>query len=255
MNKGFMATNLPQSRNRNLPPPPEEPADVRRRVMSPLPGPEPKEEKKAGVVRHLVAMLIVGGLVLGGILFYQRALEKDTVRQESLLQSLRRVGEQVWDSRGVLDLPAATETRRKELADLPRIFLAAHAAAQKAGIAPRIMAIEGDPPPGNNLTASHQINFYFDDRPLIVLRVQFDAKSESLSFIGVHNRIVPSREVLIEEGKAAELEKPVLPGDSVPSPPAEPPASAPVPPAPAPLAEPDAAPPVEKVSEAPANPR
>jgi hypothetical protein len=245
-------SNLPQSRNRNLPPP-AEPADVRRRVMTPLAGPEEPGERKTSLLRHVVAMLVVGGLVFGGIRVYQRALETNTGRYESILNSLQAMGSQVWEARGFLNLPADTDERRKDRDDLPRIFLAAQAGTQKARVAPRILAIEGDPPPGNGF-ATHQINYYFGDTLGIVLRVRYDDKAESFSFIGVHNRFVPSRMELEQEGKAPE---PTLTPAAVP--PGLPPAPASPgeqpPGIPAPPLAPDSPPPAEKVSEPPAIPR
>jgi hypothetical protein len=245
-------SNLPQSRNRNLPPP-AEPADVRRRVMTPLAGPEEPVERRTGLLRHLVAMLVVGGLVFGGIRIYQRALETDTGRYESILNSLQAKGSQVWASRGFLDMPADTEERRKDRDDLPRIFLAAQASAQKARISPRILAIEADPLFSGGI-ATHQINYYLGEDLRIVLSVRYDGETESFSFIGVHNRFVPSRRELEQEGKAPEpvlAPSPVLPGlPPSPTPPVESPPGGrePSPPSESPPTE-------EKVSEPPAIPR
>jgi hypothetical protein len=245
-------SNLPQSRNRNLPPP-AEPADVRRRVMTPLAGPEEPGERKTSLLRHVVAMLVVGGLVFGGIRLYQRALETNTGRYESILNSLQATGKQVWASRGFLDLPADTEERRKDRDDLPRIFLAAQAGAQKARVAPRILAIEADPLFSGGI-ATHQVNYYFGDELRIMLTVRYNGETESFSFIGVHNRFVPSRKELEQEGKAPA---PVLTPPAVP--PGLPPAAASPgeqpPGIPAPPLAPDSPPPAEKVSEPPAIPR
>jgi len=238
-----MATNLPQSRNRNLPQPPAEPAELRRRVMTPLPGPQQEPGRLSGLLRSLAAMLAVCGLLFAGIWIYLRGSDTDSKQQEALFNSLQAIGAEVWESRGLAAPHAETEERRKDREDLPRIFTAAQAGFQKSRAAPRIVPIEGDPPPGNG-NASHQINYYFGDMLGIVLRVRYDDKSDSFSFIGVHNRIVPARSELRADAAAPEPSPVPPPEGNLPAP-----SSTDIPPA-----APVLAPPVEKVSEPPANP-
>ena len=228
----FMATPLPQSRNPNLPQPPPAAAEVHRHLKPPPDAPE-EPGRGATALRSFIAMLVVGGLIATGIWFYLRGSDENMKQRELIFADLTAIGAGVWDSRGFVAPPAEGEERNKDLADLPRIFTAARTGAEKNNIKPRIVPVEGDPPPGNG-NASHQINFFFGDNLGIILRVRYDDKSETFSFIGVHNRIVPSRQVMEEDAARSGTPAPV---ETAPA-----------------SALPAAAPPAEKVSEPPANP-
>ena len=248
----LMSTNLPSSRNRDLPPPP---AAARSHPAAPqhpgdsaggppglklaLPAVEPDNTGRGpSVIRSVLAMLVVGALLFAGIFFYIRGADKDVKRQEQVSAVLLTLGKRIWELRGFTDLPAATEERQKDLQDMPRIFAAAHAAALNGVGLSGIVPVEGDPPPGRG-NATHQIQFFFGDVVRINIRVYYDAADGSIQFIGVHNRFVPSRDVLEED---AERLRKSAPATLTPAP-------APIPPVPA------SAPPAEKVSEAPAIPR
>lgn len=242
-----MSTNLPSSRNRNLPPPP---TAARRQTAAPqnpvdsaggpsglklaLPVVEPDNTVRgASVMRSVVAMLVVGALLFAGIFFYIRSADKDVKRQEQVSTVLLTLGKRIWEMRGFVDLPAATEERQKDIQDMPRIFAAAHAAALKGAGLPRIVPIEGDTSTGRG-NATHQIQFFFEDVVKIIIRVYYDAADGSIQFIGIHNRFVPSRVVLEED--AEKLRKSAPATLTTPAPAAS-------------------APPAEKVSEPPAIPR
>jgi hypothetical protein len=154
-------------------------------------------------------------------------------KREAILAQLQTLGADLWNSSGLSGAMMVEEgDARKDLADLPRVIGGVRTAAKQ--LSPRIQPVEGDPPPGRG-NATHQIQYIFNNSPVLLIRLSYDAKTGGWTFIGVYNRIVPSREVLEEETRAATEAKEAAP----PAAPASPPAA----PAPAP----------EKVSEPPGN--
>ena len=224
-----MKTNLPETRNRNLPPPPVAAVlGETRRSMMPPPPEEPR--RGANAVRSFVGMVLIGGLLFGGIFFYIRGSQADMKLREQIFSQLESTGAEIWESSGMMaSLHAETEEAKADLADLPRIVSAIKVLADKSKMKPRVLVLEGDLTPGL-ASATHQIQFLFDDYPKLVIRVRRDRESGVFSFVGVANRLVPSRQVLQDEA-AKETPAP---------PPAETPPAAP-PPAP------------EKVSPLPGN--
>jgi len=207
-----MKTSLPESRNRNLPPPPAEGAPVRRR-MPPGPPPEPREGPSA--LRSLIVLIIIVGLFGSGIYFYIRSARNDAKVQEQLAITLTSLGHAIWVSGMSLDLATTTEDEAKDLADLPRIIAEIKIAAGK--LTPRVKVIEGDPPPGKG-NATHQIMYSFNDRPLLIIRVRCFPDSGRVEFLGEVNRVVPSRREYESQSKSTE-DTPA-PAATIPAPPA-----------------------------------
>ena len=187
---------------------------------------EPDEPDEPGrgssPLRAFLAMLIIGGLFATGIWFYLRGSESDLKLREQIFASLELIGSEIWSTGGSMSLGVDPEDgeARLDLEDLPRIIAALRGASK--GVPPKIQSLEGDPPPGNE-RASHQILFSYNTHVQLVIRVRYDDKTGIFTFIGVANRIVPSRKVLLESQPPAP---PPVPGEQL----------------------------EEKVSESPANP-
>ncbi len=227
----LMKTNLPESRNRNLPGPPAHavPVESRRRIFLP----EPQEEPRRGTsaLRSFVVMLIIGGLFGTGIWYYLRAAQTEARANEQLFASLTTIGSEIWETTSSSALTTDSEDARKDLEDLPRVMSTIRAWAKARGITPRIMPLEGDPPPGRG-TATHQIQFFFSDTPMLVIRVAIRGDG-NIYFLGEVNRVTKSRKEFYESLKP-ETTAPTNLSDLLP--------------APAPPSE-------EKVSEPPAKPQ
>src|SRR6188474_2559056 len=134
-----MKTNLPESRNRNLPPPPPAAVDVRLRQPA-APPVEPRRGPTA--LRSFFAMLLVVGLLAAGIWFYIRGAESDVKMREAIEARLKGVGAELWANSTSFSLSADTEEASEDLADLPRVILAVRTAARN--VLPDIRVIEGD---------------------------------------------------------------------------------------------------------------
>jgi hypothetical protein len=217
-----------------------------RPVMTPVQQAPDREEPRRGapVLRSFMAMLLVGGLMAAGIIFYIRGAREDAKKREQVTTTLESLGWRFWNFPSMTTLPTESEELRKDLADLPRIFNAAHLVAAKNGSPPRIVVIEGDPSGRGNGT--HQIQYFFRDTVGIILHVYYDLKNGEILFFGVHNYIVPARDLNEQE----------TPPDS--GTPSVIPPSAASPASPATASPPGGAsspPPAEKVSEPPANPQ
>ena len=230
-----MKTNLPESRNRNLPPPPAHAADVEtRRRMMPPPAPPPGDQGRGiSALRSFIVMLIIGGLFAGGIWYYLRGAESEAREGEQLSASLTAIGTEIWETTTSLTLTADSEETKKDFEDLPRVISSIRAWAKSRGLQPRIMPLEGDPPPGKG-NATHQIQYFFADKPLLIIRVACRELGGPIYFLGEANRLVKSRKDFYESISSPE---------SAPAPDSTPaPAAPPVPAA-------------DKVSEPPANPQ
>lgn len=227
----LMKTNLPESRNRNLPGPPAHavPVESRRRLLPPEPSEEPRRGPSA--LRSFVVMLVIGGLFGAGIWYYIRGAETEARANEQLFASLTMIGSEIWETTSSSALTTDSEDTQKDLEDLPRVMNAMRAWARARGLAPRIMPLEGDPPPGRG-NGTHQIQFFFADNPMLIIRVAIRGDG-TIYFLGETNRVTKSRKEFYESLKpeAAAPEK-----------------------APEPSTAPAAAP-EEKVSEPPAKPQ
>ena len=222
-----MKTNLPASRNRNLPPPPAAAAAVRP-PLTPAPPDEPRRGPSA--LRSFLAMIFVTGLLGCVLWFYMRGVQSDARVADQLTLTLEGVGRDIWATGKSFGLVTETEDQKKDLADLPRIVAALKLAAKK--VAPEIKIIEGDPPPGKGI-GTHQIAYLFNQRILFVVRVRYNTEDGVFRFLGEANRAVPSRKELEEKAAVKTKQKaPDSPETPHPTAPAE-----------------------EKVSEEPANPQ
>lgn len=248
-----MSTNLPKSRNRNLPPAPEQPAEVRRRpVMTPVQQAPDVPETGRGILRPLLAMLVIGGLLTAGIFFYIRGAESDNQKRENATNYLTGIGREIWTLKGAaMGLSTESEELKKDLEDMPRIFMK----AAESGPPGTIRVIEGDPPPGHN-NATHQIHYVFKNEVKLVVCILYAPDEGKLLFLGVHHRFdIPDRKSLKPADKPAPA-VPLTPGSLPETAPAPAPAMVPPAPLPPPAADTPPSPaPAEKVSEPPANPR
>jgi len=229
-----MRTNLPESRNRNLPPPPAHAASVesRRRMMPPAPPDEPN--RGASALRSFLAMLVIGGLLFAGIWFYLRGSESDLKVREQISRSLRVIGADIWETSSSALLTKDTEERQKDFEDLPRVINDVRAWTRARGMLPRIVPGEVDALSSRG-NATHEIQYFFGDRTLLIIRVRYHGETGNIGFIGVANGVnVPSRQELPQSSPPADTAQP-------------PPAAGPDP-SPAPATS------GEKVSEPPANP-
>ena len=229
-----MKTNLPETRNRNLPPPPAHAASVesRRRMMPPASPDEPN--RGASALRSFLAMLVIAGLLFAGIWFYLRGSESDLKVREQIFRSLRVIGAEIWETAGSALLTTDSGERQKDFEDLPRVISGVRAWTRARGMLPRIVPVEVDTLSSRG-NATHQIQYFFGDSTLLIIRVHYHGDTGNIGFIGVANGVnVASRQDLLESAPPADPAQP-------------PPAVAPAP-APAPVS------PAEKVSEPPANP-
>ena len=226
-----MKTNLPESRNRNLPGPPAHavPVESRRPILPP----EPPDEPGRGVsaLRSFVVMLVIGGLFGTGIWYYLRTAGTEARATEQLFASLTTLGTEIWETTSSSALTTDSEDAQKDLEDLPRVMSTLRAWAKARGMAPRIMPLEGDPPPGKG-NATHQIQFFFADSPMLTIRVAIRGDG-NIYFLGETNRVTKSRKDFYESLK---------PDAAAPTTPSETPAA-------------PATPSEEKVSEPPAKPQ
>ena len=227
-----MKTNLPESRNRNLPQPPAHAAPVEsRRRMMPPDSPTPDEPGRGtSALRSFVVMLIIGGLFAGGIWYYLRGAESEARVHEQLSASLAAIGTEIWETTTSLALTTDSEEAQKDFDDLPRVIGGIRAWAKSRGVLPRNMSLENDPQPGK-----HQIQYFFGDKPMLIIRVACRELGGPVYFLGEANdRLVKSRKEFYEALNPPE--------------PAASPDKAPAPEVPPPAAE-------DKVSEPPANPQ
>ena len=249
-----MATNLPKSRNRNLPPPPEQPAEVRRRpVMTPVQQAPEEPEPGRSILRPILAMLFFGGLLFTGIFFYIRGAETDEKKRENAIAYLTSLGRGIWQMKTASGVfTTESDVRQKDLDFLPQVFAKA---VEKGGNPTNIRIIEGDPPPGSN-SATHQIHYVFGDTVKIVLRVYYAPEEGKIIFVGSDNRFGVEREPASGDPANAAVPATALPLPNTPPLPAPAPSTPPpaIPPAPADT-PPSVSPSPEKVSEPPAIPR
>lgn len=234
-----MKANLPESRNRNLPPPPAAGAPLHSRPIMP-----PPEEPRRGptALRSFLVMLLIAGLLGSGIWFYIRGAESDVQVRNRLHAMLTAIGANLWEFGHSDALSADTEDTGKDLADLPRVITGVRNAVKNGH--PEIRVIEGDVQSGRG-TASHQILFVIEDRIRLIIRVWYERDTDRFKFIGETNPIVPSRRELEKKSRATTpgttglppIPGGPLPGIAPPVTPDTPPPALPTPPAAAPAAE------------------
>ena len=160
-----------------------------------------------------------------------RAAQTEARANEQLFASLTTIGSEIWETTSSAALTTDSEDAQKDLEDLPRVMSTIRAWAKARGMVPRIMPLEGDPPPGRG-NATHQIQFFFADTPMLVIRVAIRGDG-NVYFLGEVNRVTKSRKEFYESLKP-EATAPTTLSDPLP--------------APAPPSE-------EKVSEPPAKPQ
>ena len=204
-----MKTQLPVSRNRNLPRP-EAAAPVVPPQESTPAGPAAASPGMSGVerrrpawvppaelsplqrlVRGIVGMLVAIG-ALGGIIYlYVVGVSTEGKREATAREILAALGPAVWE-RGPAMLRPADASAEAALTDLPMALIAAK---QKAdGRFPDISVVDGDPPPGKG-TATHQIVYFVRGEALLLLRMHCDPEAGRLDFVGQENRVLPKKEV------------------------------------------------------------
>ena len=203
-----MKTQLPVSRNRNLPrpeapapvaPPPGGPspdsagaAPAMSRVERRRPAWEPPAELSPvqRLVRGIVGMLVACG-ALGGIIYlYVVGVSTEGKREATAREVLAALGPAVWE-RGSTMLRPADAAAEAALADLPMALIAAK---RKAGVRfPDISVVDGDPPPGKG-TATHQIVYFVRGEAVLLLRMHCDPEAGRLEFVGQENRVLPPKE-------------------------------------------------------------
>lgn len=221
-----MKTNLPETRNRNLPPPPAHAAAVesRRRLTPPDPPPPDEPGRATSALRSFVVMLIIGGLFAGGMWYYLRGSESEAQMNEQLNASLTAIGTEIWETTTSLVLTTDSEETQKDFDDLPRVINTIRAWAKSKGVQPRIMPLEGDPPPGKG-NATHQIQYFFGNSPMFIIRVACRELGGPIYFLGEANRLdIKSRKEFHDSlttvsDRAASPDK--TPAPAVPPPAAE----------------------------------
>lgn len=185
--------------------------------------PRPLEARDGpSAFRSFVVLVLVVGLFGTGLYYFIRGSQKDATIQEQIEISLTKLGHVIWQTGTSFDLATTTDDEAKDLADLPRIVMAIKTAA--GANVPRVKVVEGDPPPGKG-TASHQIVYLFNDRPLLIIRVRLFPDTGRVEFLGEANRAVPSRREF--ESQSGANKAGVSPPPAVP--PIPPPLPLPVP--------------------------
>lgn len=255
-----MATKLPTSRNRNLPPPPAHSAGMHQHPLPPSlpePAPAPPGGRRQSV-RNLSVMVLVVALLGGGIWYYLEGSRADEKKREHVENSIRVIAAGLWEGAITHFLTADAGDAQKDLDDLPRVLLAVKNAAR--GAVPRMLILE-ESTPISRRDASHRVLFQFNERPVLIVRLRYEPETDSFRFLTVNSPFVPSRKEM-EQQQTDALKAAEAAGLSrSPAPPAVPPAS-PKPIAPstapspaAPPAPPPIAPAEEKVAEPAANPQ
>jgi len=216
-----MATKLPTSRNRNLPPPPAHRTEVHQHpLQTSLKDPAPVTPGgRRQILRNSIVMLLMIALLGGGIWYYLEGARADEKKRAHVENSIRIIAAGIWEGAITNSLTADAGDAQKDLDDLPRVLFAVKHAAR--GAVPRILILE-DPTPLSRRDATHRVLFQFNERPVLILRLRYEPETDSFRFLTVNSPFVPSRMEM--EQQQADALKAAGAAGLVPASPAAPPA-------------------------------